>query len=85
MNQKPTTKYRDISIDILKFIAVMFVINSHMDVQYGQYSALATGGAFGDALFFFCSGYTLLLGSAAGRRNFFNWYKKRISRIYPVV
>ncbi len=78
-------RYRDISIDILKFIAVLFVINSHMDVQYGDYSILATGGAFGDALFFFCSGYTLLLGSSFKQDNYFNWYKRRINRIYPTV
>lgn len=73
---------RNISIDILKFIAVLFISNSHMNYVYGDYSALATGGAIGDVLFFFCSGFTLLLGRA-GR--FDTWYKRRIRRIYPSV
>lgn len=40
------------------------------------------GGAIGDVLFFFASGYTILLGRGG---NFFNWYKRRINRIYPTV
>lgn len=75
-------KQRDISIDILKFIAALLITNSHMEVLYGKYSVLATGGAIGDVLFFFASGFTLFLGS--GRR-FDNWYKRRINRIYPTV
>ena len=73
---------RDISIDIMKCLAVILVMNSHMDLLYGKYSALATGGAIGDVLFFFASGYTNLLGRGG---NFFNWYKRRINRIYPTV
>lgn len=42
----------------------------------------ATGGTIGDALFMFCSGYTLFLGRID---RFDNWYKRRISRIYPSV
>jgi len=44
--------------------------------------ALATGGAIGNVLFFFCSGFTLFL-KPMGR--FDNFYKKRIARIYPAV
>lgn len=40
------------------------------------------GGAIGDVLFFFCSGYTLFLGR---ERRFDNYYKRRINRIYPTV
>ena len=75
-------KQRDISIDILKFIAAIMITNSHMELLYGKYSALATGGAIGDVLFFFASGFTLFLGRM-GR--FDNWYKRRINRIYPTV
>lgn len=76
------TNKRDISIDILKFFAVLLITNSHMELLYGKYSLLATGGAIGDVLFFFCSGYTLFLG---GERRFDNYYKRRINRIYPTV
>lgn len=75
-------KERNISIDILKFFAALLITNSHMELLYGKYSILATGGAIGDVLFFFCSGFTLFLGRM-GR--FDNWYKRRINRIYPTV
>lgn len=75
-------KERDISIDILKFFAAILITNSHMELLYGKYSVLATGGTIGDVLFFFCSGFTLFLGRM-GR--FDNWYKRRINRIYPTV
>ena len=73
---------RNEAIDILKFVAVILVAHSHMDVLYPRYSYICTGGAIGDALFFFISGYTLFL-SQWGR--FDNWYKKRIQRIYPTI
>lgn len=47
---------RNLSIDILKFFAVLLITNSHMEKVYADYGALSTGGAIGDALFFFCSG-----------------------------
>lgn len=74
---------RDYSIDVLKCLAALLITYSHMELQFGRYSALATGGSFGDCLFFFCSGYTLLLSTK--QMNFFNWYKNRINRIYPTV
>ena len=55
-----------------------------MELLYGKYGALATGGSIGDALFFFCSGFTLLM-KPIGEGDFFNWYKRRINRIYPTI
>ena len=75
-------KQRYLSIDILKFIAVIAITNSHMELLYGKYSVLATGGAIGDVLFFFASGFTLFMG---GGKSFDNFYKRRINRIYPTV
>ena len=49
------------AIDILKFFAVFLVMNSHMEICYPKFQFLATGGAIGDALFFFASGFTLFL------------------------
>ena len=43
-------KERNIGIDILKFLAVLLITNSHMELLYGKYSVLATGGTIGDAL-----------------------------------
>lgn len=73
---------RDFRVDVLKFFALFLIINSHSDIAYPKYSMLATGGAIGDCLFLFCSGYTLLLG---GVNKFDNYYKRRINRIYPSV
>lgn len=50
-------KERNIGIDILKFFAALLITNSHMGMLYGKYDILATGGAIGDVLFFFCSGF----------------------------
>lgn len=73
---------RDFAIDIVKFLAVLMIINSHADVMYPKYQVLATGGAIGDCLFLFCSGFTLFWG---GQKTFGAYYKRRISRIYPSV
>ena len=43
---------------------------------------LATGGAIGDCLFLFCSGFTLFWGE---QKSFGNYYKRRINRIFPSV
>ena len=75
-------KDRNIAIDILKFFAVFLVMNSHMAICYPKYQFLATGGAIGDALFFFASGFTLFLGK---NMRFDQWYKRRINRIYPSI
>ena len=74
---------RDTAIDILKFLAVVLITWSHFDIPLGRYEALATGGAFGDTIFFFMSGCTLLLSGE--KATFLNWYKRRINRIYPTV
>lgn len=70
------------AIDILKFIAVFLVMNSHMDICYPKFQFLSTGGGIGDALFFFASGFTLFLGRDM---RFDQWYKRRINRIYPSI
>jgi len=37
-------RQRNIAIDILKCIAAILITNSHMEVLYGKYSVMATGG-----------------------------------------
>ena len=53
-----------------------------MGLLFPQYGGLVTGGAIGDGLFFFCSGFTLFLGRTD---NFPTWYTRRINRIYPTI
>lgn len=77
---------RNTAIDLIRFIAALLITNSHMDILYPErFGFLATGGAIGDALFFFCSGFTLFLKPIGGIKDFPNWYKRRINRIYPTV
>lgn len=38
-------KERDLAIDIVKFYAVLLIINSHADIMYPQLKILATSGA----------------------------------------
>ena len=70
-------------IDLMKFFAAILITSCHMGALYpAKFRVLATGGAIGDALFFFCSGYLLMMGRKA---DFFNWYKRRINRILPAL
>lgn len=74
---------RNHAIDLLKFLAAILITNSHMGTLYpGVFHSLATGGAIGDGLFFFCSGYLLMMGK---EYDFFNWYKRRINRVFPTI
>jgi peptidoglycan/LPS O-acetylase OafA/YrhL len=57
-----TTNQRNISIDILRFFAILLITNSHMEIMYVKFPILATGGVIGNSLFFFCSGFTLFSG-----------------------
>ncbi len=76
-------KKRNKGIDFLKFLAMLLITWSHFDsLLPDDIHNIAAGGALGDALFFFCSGYTLSLGRFD---DFPNWYKRRINRIYPTI
>ncbi len=75
-------KEKNLSLELVKFIAVITVANHWMGSLYGKWSFLATGGAIGDALFFFASGFTIFMGRFD---RYDNWYKRRIRRIIPSV
>ena len=73
---------RNKAIVLFKFFAALLITYSHMGLLFPKFGGLVTGGAIGDGLFFFCSGFTLFLGRDGG---FLNWYKRRVSRIYPSI
>lgn len=77
----PNIKGREDTV-FLRFVAIILITNSHLDLIY-PISALATGGALGNAIFFMLSGYGLALSQHASPRPFGQWYMRRISRIYP--
>ena len=67
------------SIDYLRCIACLFIINSHIGVLYpARLSRLAWGGYFGNCIFFFVSGFCLV----NIRDSFPKWYYKRFIRVY---
>lgn len=68
----------------LRFLAIMLVINSHMDSLYPM-PMFATGGGMGNSLFFMLSSFGLLLSEKRAPQTFVQYYVKRLIRIYPVV
>lgn len=82
MNKIYDLEGRNKAIVLFKFFAALLITYSHMGLLFPRFEGLVTGGAIGDGLFFFCSGFTLFLGRDEG---FLNWYKRRVSRIYPSI
>lgn len=66
-------------LDLLRVLAILLVLNSHLDQLY-PIPALASGGAAGNGLFFIISGYCLSL-----RSSFLHHMARRIVRLYPGV
>lgn len=72
-------------LDLLRAIAIVLVVNSHLDSLY-PIPQLGTGGVFGNELFFFISGYGLYLGYQASREAMGGWLKRRLTRVYePLI
>ena len=82
MNKIYDLEGRNKAIVLFKFFAALLITYSHLGLLFPKFGGLVTGGAIGDGLFFFCSGFTLFLGRDGG---FLNWYKRRMSRIYPSI
>jgi len=66
----------------LRFIAIVLIVNSHLDLYY-PVSQLGTGGTIGNSFFFMLSGFGLLLSQRKSARGFIIWYVRRLIRIYP--
>ena len=74
------------SLDFLKVMAALMITNSHFIPLYKDVSkSLATFGVQGNALFFFVSGYLLMMGFDRHELSFGNWYKRRLNRLWPSV
>lgn len=67
-------------IYVMKAIASCLVMNSHFDGIW-PVSALATGGAVGNCLFFSVTGFLI----ANIKQPFFPWYGKKLMRLYPAI
>lgn len=64
----------------LRCLAALLITNAHYVGIYPT-DLIANGGLIGDIVFFCVSGYCL----TNLRTGFFKWYRKRLSRILPVV
>ena len=62
----------------IKSLACLLITNSHFN-RIWPISAMATGGAIGNALFFMVAGFCLSRVDG----NFRSWYGKRLFRLYP--
>lgn len=68
----------------LRCLAILLVINSHMDILY-PIPQLASGGAIGNALFFMLSAYGINLSERKKFQTFSEFMGKRITRVYIPV
>lgn len=66
-----------VTVDIVKTLAILLVINSHFDGIY-PIPALGTGGALGVGLFFIVSGFCL----CPVKGSFGTWVGRRAERLY---
>lgn len=73
-------KYPD--TQFLRALAILLVINSHLD-RYYPIPYIGTGGAIGNSIFFFLSAFGLYLSQQKQSQYFKEWSTHRISRIYP--
>lgn len=64
-------------IYLLRMLGAILITNSHFDDLY-PIAALGTGGAIGNGLFFFASGFTI----KHFEKTFLKWYGHRIKKIY---
>ncbi len=65
---------------VLRCLAACIITNSHYTGVYPT-DLIANGGLLGDVIFFAVSGFCLV--NVKG--NFFQWYGKRLLRLYPAV
>jgi peptidoglycan/LPS O-acetylase OafA/YrhL len=68
------------NLDLLRALAILLITNSHLDSLY-PVPALASGGMFGNELFFFISGFGIALSLARRHQPFRPWIVKRLTRV----
>ncbi|WCM14580.1 acyltransferase family protein [Priestia filamentosa] len=67
-------------ITVLRALAALLITNAHYVGVY-PIEIIANGGLLGDVIFFGVSGFCLV----NIKQGFFQWYRKRVIRIYPTV
>lgn len=83
------TTRRQTDTTLMLFMATALITLSHLDAFVPD-PRIATGGAIGNSLFFFLSGYGLAMslnatGSDASLHSLLAYLRKRLLRLYPAV
>ena len=73
-----------IDTNVLRCLAALLIVNSHLESFYPA-SWMAADGLLGASLFFALSGFGLVQSELRGRKPFFEWWGRRLSRLYPSV
>jgi len=73
-----------IDTDLLRFIAIVLITNSHLDLLF-PIKEMGVGGSIGNSIFFMLSGYGLWISYNNNKLNMINWYARRVMRIYPTL
>lgn len=73
-----------IDTSVVRSLAVLAVINSHLELYYPR-SEAAIGGLIGLSLFFMASGIGLNASRRSRTMSFLPWYWRRMVRIHPSV
>ena len=66
----------------LRALAILLIINSHLDSYY-PVPYIGTGGSIGNSIFFFLSAFGLYVSQQNNNQYFRKWFSRRIGRIYP--
>lgn len=78
------TDYQRRDTEFLRCVAIIMIVNSHLDVFY-PIPALGTGGAIGNSLFFMLSSFGLFLSNQNNPLPFKQYLRGRVRKIYPSV
>lgn len=84
MNTKPAERPPRIDTSLVRSVAIIAIVNSHME-QYYPRSEFAIGGLVGLALFFMATGMGLNASRNTRTLSFLKWFGMRILRIHPTV
>lgn len=81
-----THKDRDTDTTLMLFMATVLITLSHLDAFVPD-PRIATGGAIGNSLFFFLSGFGLTMSLTAAGQNtsLLDYMRKRVLRLYPAA
>ncbi|GFK93910.1 hypothetical protein NNJEOMEG_01748 [Fundidesulfovibrio magnetotacticus] len=76
-----TSAPQNVAIHVLRSLAILLIVNSHMTPLYPD-GRFAVGGHLGNSIFFFASGFGLLLSYINRPLAPIDWYRRRFLRLF---